>query len=435
MNFLVLILIDFLSPFIALGVIVKFLLSPRRGLIRNLPDELNERFGGLCAQKLDKLAGRPALWVHAASAGEVAAVEEFLRRLRERPDAPAVVLTTMTRSGREAASRLAQADVAALAPIDCWPAVRRFLRRVRPYALILVETELWPHMVELSARAGVRIGLVNGRVSERGFGRYRLVSPFLRRFWGRLERAAAQSEADARRFAALGVPAERIFITGNMKYDRLKAGADDRGRAEIARLGWQGVPLLVAASTHPGEEEILLEGFLEVRRRHPDLRLILAPRHVERCDAAAETLRLFGLSFVRLGQESKNCDALLVDAMGWLPSFYACAGAVFVGGSLVPVGGHNLLEPAASGVPVLFGPYTSHARQAAEALKDCGGGFEVTGSATLATTLERLLDQPALAKECGRKAQALVHSLQGATARTLEHLAPLIAVKPGSGLR
>ena len=435
MIFFVLALLNLAAPLVMLGVLLKFLLSPRRGLLRGLPGELRERWGGLCADAHAKIAGRPVLWVHVASAGEVAAVEEFMRRLHEGPHPPAIVVTTMTRAGREAACRLPQVDAATLAPIDSWPAVRRFLRRVRPYALILVETELWPNMIALSARAGLKICLVNGRISDRSFPRYRLISGFLRPFLRRLERVAAQTEADARRLVALGVPPEAIIVAGNMKYDRLKAGGDERGRKELARLGWQNAPLFVAGSTHPDEEEILIQAFLEARHKISGLRLVLAPRHVERADAAAETLGRLGVRFARLGIPRPDCEALLIDAMGWLPSFYACAGAAFVGGSLVPVGGHNLLEPAAFGVPVLFGPHISHARQAAESLKECGGGFEVAGASTLAGTLEQLFRNPAQASSCGQKAQALVRSLQGATARTLEHLAPAIMVRPGSGPR
>ena len=427
MTALVLVLLNLAAPLVVLGVLARFILSPRRGLLRDLPAELAERLGGLPDEARARLAGRPVLWVHAASAGEVAAVCEILRRLRQRPDAPAILLTTTTRAGRDAAARLSWVDAAVLAPIDCWPAVRRFLRQTRPYALVIVETELWPNMMELCARAGLRIGIVNGRISERSFPRYRLVAPFLRPFLARVDRVAARTEADGGRFAALGIPRDRIVVAGNMKYDRLASG-DERGRAELARLGWQGAAVLVAASTHPGEEEILLEAFAGLRRRFSDLKLVLAPRHVSRAADAAETLRRAALPFCRLG-EAPPADAcvLLVDAMGWLPSFFACARAAFVGGTLVPVGGHNVLEPAAAGIPVLFGPHVGHTREAAQALLGCGGGFQVSDAASLAEVLGRLLETPQDAAVSGRQAQALARSWQGATQRTLDHLAPVIA--------
>ena len=424
------VLLNLLAPWAVLGVLVRFLVSPRRGLLRELPDELGERLGGLPAEGRAALAGRPVLWVHAASAGEVASVEELLRRLSERPDAPAVLVTTTTRSGRDAARRLGQVDAAALAPVDCWPAVRRFLRHARPYALILVETELWPNMIELSARAGLKLGLVNGRISQRSYPRYRLVAGLLRPFFGRLLRVAVQTEADAQRFCALGIHRERMLVAGNMKHDRLKAGdRDGRGRQELARLGWEGCPLLVAGSTHPGEEDAVLAAFLTARLKFPRLKLALAPRHVERADGVAEVMRRRGLPFARLGRETPadGCDALLVDAMGWLPGLYACATVAFVGGSLVPVGGHNLLEPAWAGVPVVFGPHTAHTREAAAALQACGGGFMVGGAAGLGETILRLLGEPELAARSGAQARELARSLQGATARTLEHLAPVLA--------
>jgi 3-deoxy-D-manno-octulosonic-acid transferase len=428
MTGLVLLLLNFLAPIGVLVILLKFALSPRRGLLRDLPAEINERLGGLPAGTRAKLAGRPVLWVHAASAGEVAAVSEILRRLRERPQAPAILLTTTTRAGRDAAQRLPSVDAAALAPIDCWPAVRRFLRQVRPYALVIVETELWPNMIEFSARAGLKIGLVNGRISERSFPRYRFIAPLLRPFFQRLDRVAARTEVDGQRFVALGVPRDRVLVAGNMKYDRL-ASADERGRAELSRLGWQGNPVLVAASTHPGEEEVILEAFTGLRRRFPAIKLVMAPRHVERADDAAAAVQKTGLPFCRLAAAPPpDACILLVDAMGWLRSFFACAQAAFVGGTLVPVGGHNLLEPAAAGIPVVFGPHVEHTRESAQALLACGGGFQVVDAASLAEVIEGLFETAESSASAGRNAQTLVRSWQGATARTLEHLGPVLAV-------
>ncbi len=424
---LVLLLINLLAPLGVLGIVLKFLFSPRRGLLRDLPEELNERLGGLSEQAHAKLTGRPVLWVHAASAGEVAAVSEILRRLRQRSEAPAVLLTTTTRAGRDAAQCLPSVDAAALAPIDCWPAVRRFLRQAKPYALLLVETELWPNMIECSARAGLRIGVVNGRISERSFPRYRFIAPLLRPFIRRIDRLAARTAVDGRRFVALGVVEDRVLVAGNMKYDRLSS-RDERGRAELSRLGWQENPVLVAASTHPGEEEILLEAFSGLCRGFPGLKLVLAPRHVERADDAAAALRKMGLSFCRLGAPPPpDACVLLVDAMGWLPSFFACARAAFVGGTLLPVGGHNVLEPAAAGIPVVFGPHVEHTQEAAQALLACGGGFQVEDAASLEEVLGRLFGTTEASASAGRSAQALVHSWQGATQRTLAYLEPVIS--------
>jgi 3-deoxy-D-manno-octulosonic-acid transferase len=298
---------------------------------------------------------------------------------------------------------------------------------------VLVETELWPNMIELSARAGLRIGVVNGRISERSFPRYCLIAPLLRPFLRRIDRVAARSEVDGQRFVALGVPRDRVLAAGNMKYDRLASG-DERGRAELARLGWDGAPVLVAASTHPVEEEIILEAFVGLRRRLPALKLVLAPRHVERADDAAAALQKSGLAFCRLGGATPpEACVLLADAMGWLPSFFACAKAAFVGGSLVPVGGHNVLEPAVAGIPVIFGPHVEHTREAAQALLVCGGGFQVTDAASLAAVLERLLGTAEAAESAGRSAQALAQSWQGATQRTLGHLEAVLSVPPSHG--
>ncbi|HAM35804.1 MAG TPA: 3-deoxy-D-manno-octulosonic acid transferase [Elusimicrobia bacterium] len=428
---IVLILLNALAPLAALGVAAAFLFSPRRHLLRDLPSELGERLGGLSAAARAALAGRRVLWVHAASAGEVAAVAEMLRRLRHEPSPAAVVLSTMTRAGRDAAQRLEGVDVAVLAPIDCCWTVRRFLRQTRPFALILVETELWPNMIEFSGRQGLRLALVNGRISERSFGRYRLAAPFLRPILARLDKVAAQTQADARRFMALGVLEERIAVAGNMKYDRLSAAQDERGRQKLDSLGWQGRCVLVAGSTHPGEEEIVLQGFLAARRKFPRLGLVLAPRHVERADGAAARLQSLGVKFARLSQDqpAPDCDALLVDSMGWLQSFYACASAAFVGGTLVPVGGHNVLEPAAAGAPVIFGPHVANTRETAEALISCGAGFMARDAGALSDVLCRLLAEPEFASRCGTQAKKLVRQLQGATQRSMDQLSCILNLR------
>ena len=425
----VLALLNLLAPLAALGLVAKFLASSRRGLLRGLPSELDERLGGLPAGAEERLAGRRVLWVHAASAGEVAAVDELLRRVHARPAAPAILMTTTTSAGRDAARRLAHVDAAALAPMDCWPAVRRFLRRARPYALVLVETELWPNMLELSARAGLRIGLVNARLSERSFSRYRLAAGLLRPFLGRLDKVAARTESDGRRFLDLGLPPDRLLVAGNMKYDRLAPARDDTAvRDRLVRLGWQGCAILAAGSTHPGEHEQVLAAFRQARGRFPELRLILAPRHLEKAAEVEAALLASGVAFSRWSkpQDDPRSECLLLDAMGVLRACYSQAAVAFVGGTLVPVGGHNLLEPALAGVPVLFGPHTAHTRETAEGLLACGGGFSAADASGLAEALSRLLADPALAAQSGRQALSLARSLQGATARTLEHLAAVL---------
>lgn len=424
MSLLVLVLEALLSPFAALAVVLAFLLSPKRGRLSGLHDELPERFGGVRDTALDRLHGREVWWFHAASAGEVAGLAPILAALHKK-GGPALVLTTTTLSGREAARALDTVAWAQLAPIDAWPFVSRFLKALSPRRLILAETELWPTTLILAARAGLAPALVNARLTPRSLERYRLVSAFLAPALGALATVAAQSEEDAERFAELGVPRGRLTVAGNAKYDRaLAPAASDAARARVAALGWDGDPLFVAGSTHPFEEEMVLSAFLAARRAVPRLRLVLAPRHLERAADAADLLAHAGLSLARWsGAAESGRDALLLDEMGVLSSFYPLARAAFVGGTMVKVGGHNLLEPASAGVPVLFGPHTGHIEHPAALLSaHGGGGRRVRDAEELAARLTEFALDEASARAAGESARKSAGRLRGAVARTLEAL-------------
>lgn len=424
MTLLILLAETLLAPVAGLGVVLSFLFSPRRGRLAGLLDELPERFGGVRDTALDRLHGREIWWFHAASAGEVAGLAPVLEALHKK-GSPALVVTTTTYSGREAARALPFVAWAQLAPLDAWPFVARFLKSLSPRRLILSETELWPTTLILAARAGLSPALVNARLTARSLARYRLVAGLLSPALLSLSSVAAQSEEDAERFAALGVPPGRIVVTGNSKYDRDAAPAStDAARARVAALGWKDAPLFVAGSTHPFEEEMVLSAFLAARREAPGLRLVLAPRHLERAADAADLLVHAGLKLSRWsGAPESDRDALLLDEMGVLPSFYALARAAFVGGSLVKVGGHNLLEPASAGAPVLFGPHTGHIERPAELLAARGGGGRrVRDAAELAARLTEFAKDAALASAAGESARRTAAGLRGASARTLEAL-------------
>ena len=424
MNLLILLLETVLAPVAGLGVILSFLLSPKRGRLAGLCDELPERLGSIPDTALDRLHGRDKWWFHAASAGEVSGLVPILEALYKR-GAPAIVLTTTTRSGRDAARAIPCVAWAQLAPFDAWPCVARFMKALSPRRLILSETELWPTTLILASRAGLMPALVNARLTEKSLSRYRLISALLAPALQALAVVAAQSTDDAARFVALGVPSERVKVTGNAKYDgNAVAAASASARAKVAALGWEQDPLFVAGSTHPFEEEMVLAAFLAARGAVPRLRLVLAPRHLERAADAADLLAHAGLKAARWnGAAETGRDALLLNEMGVLPSFYALARAAFVGGTLVKVGGHNLLEPASAGVPVLFGPHTGHIERPAELLASHGGGGRrVRDAEELAARLtEFALDEKA-ARAAGDSARKVADGLRGACARTLEAL-------------
>ena len=424
MTALVLLAENLLFPFAALAFLLRFAFSSRRRFLLGLHEEMRERLGLLSAEQLRRLAGRRVLWVHAASAGEVSAVAGLLERIRRLPGAPAILATCSTAAGREKARGLAAVDLAVMAPLDFYPAAKRFLALTGPKSLLIAETELWPHLIELSHRGGVRIALVNGRLSERSLRRLRLFKRLVTPFLLRIERLAVQTKADARRFLELGAEPSRLAVCGNMKYDQAKPLGDPAPASEfLGRLGWKGLPLFVAGSTHPGEEEILLDAFLQARQARPEARLVIAPRHVERSRQTADSLRQRGLKAVAWSQgPSPDADALLLDSLGVLPHFYEFATVSFVGGTMVPVGGHNLLEPALAGSPVIFGPHTFHTPETATLLENAGCGFRAADAGRLSEILRELLSDPARSAALGRDARSAARSLAGATDRTLAQI-------------
>jgi 3-deoxy-D-manno-octulosonic-acid transferase len=422
----ILIIETLLTPLVALGLVLAFLFSPKRGRLEGLAAELPERFGFVPPDVRARLKGKVVWWFHAASAGEVSGLSPLIEAIALRDNPPAVVLTTTTRSGREAAGNVAGVAWAQLAPLDAWPCVSRFLSAVRPTRLILSETELWPSALILADRAGLGPCLVNARLTQKSFSRYIQISKLMAPVLRTLSLVAAQSEEDARRFRTLGVPAARIRVTGNAKYDRTATpAADEAAQARLTAMAWDGSPLFVAGSTHPLEEEMILAAYLSARRAVPLLRLVLAPRHLERVASAVELLERGGLRLSRWSAAEAaelGADALVLDVMGVLPSFYPLSCAAFVGGTLVPVGGHNLLEPALAGVPVLFGPHTEHIHRPAKLLVAEGGGRLVNDAHELSKCMADFAGDETLSRVIGGQARALAVRLQGATTRILAEL-------------
>ena len=421
MSELLLLLENLLFPFGALAIILKFALSPRKGALKPLWSELPERFGKITVPASVPAAGR--VWVHCASAGEVNAAAALIARLAAR--GKAVILTATTATGRERAAALPGVAAVSFAPLDCALAVDIFLERVQPEALLIVETEIWPQMLALTSRHGIPAGIVNARMTERSFGRYRWIAPMLRPLLAELSVVAAQTEADAARFRALGAP--RVVVAGNMKHD-LPGGGDASAEvsAAFAELGWGDAPVFCAGSTHPGEEIAVLGAFRAARAVEPRLKLVIAPRHRERAEDCARGLTAANLKFCRWSARESGAEAVLIDSLGVLGRLYPLCFVAFVGGTLVPVGGHNLLEPALAGKPVLFGPHTAHQAEAAQLLESAGAGFCAADGGRLTTLLRELLADPARARGMGELARKTARSLQGAVNRTETLILPLL---------
>jgi 3-deoxy-D-manno-octulosonic-acid transferase len=377
-----------------------------------------------------------SIWVHAVSVGEVLAARPLVAELRRRYPRLRVFLSTTTRTGQELAKRsVTDADAVFYFPFDWTFTVRRTLRVVRPRLFVMVETEIWPNLLRECRRREVRTVLVNGRISSRSFPRYRLARPFFRRVLGDIDRFCAQGDATARRLVELGVDPARITITGSLKFDAFdRPAAPGRGRERVLRFFRMsaGRPVLVAGSTQRGEEDAVIRAFNRFRSTaagHNAL-LILAARHPERFDEVDRLCRQEGLSTIRRSElpidAEPRADAVIVDTIGELAALYQVATAVFVGGSLVPAGGHNILEPAAHGKPIVFGPHMQNFAEIAGAFLANGAAVQVRTDRELEDAVVTLMGDPVRRARLGAAARALVDANRGATERTLSVIADVL---------
>lgn len=386
---------------------------------------ISERFGF----GMPRLA-RPSIWVHAVSVGEVQAAAPLVRTLLKRHPGVPLVLTTMTPTGSERVQALfGDTVIHSYVPYDLAGAVHRFFDWARPSLAIIMETELWPNLYHECGQRQVPLVLASARVSLRSVRYYRLLIPLFRNTLANGIVIAAQTPVDAERFCSLGANPARTHVTGNIKFDfELPAEIAARGR-ELRDQQAEDRPVWVAASTHDGEEIAVLEAHERILEHHPGALLVLVPRHPERFAPVAALLDSRGISYVTRSSRALAGPAtcvLLGDTMGELTTFYAAADVAFVGGSLVPIGGHNLLEPVALGVPVVTGPHNENAADIAELLFDCGAALVVPDWAGLAAEVSWLLgDQPERHKRGLAGSQAIAAN-RGALARLLALVDPLI---------
>jgi 3-deoxy-D-manno-octulosonic-acid transferase len=423
------------SLLLTLGVL---LLSPlfiwRRG---KYTAGLKQRLGGVPEFNT---GGRPVIWLHCVSVGETQAARPLAQALLETYPQHALVVSTTTLTGQRLAQEVFSSQAAAVFyfPFDWAWTVRRALRRVRPAAVLIMETEIWPNFLRVCRRENVPVAIVNGRLSEKSARGYSRAKWFIRRILNNLTLAVMQSDADAGRFCSLGLPTEKVRVSGNIKYD-LAPAASENGLADALRLRFQideTRPLIVAASTHAPEEIAVLEAFKILRRTHPQARLLIAPRHPERFREVAELLQNTAFNWSRRSSESQagdaQADVILLDSIGELRAVYALAQIVLVGGSLAKTGGHNVLEPAAAGVCVLTGAHTFNFTAiindfvAADALIALPDLPEAETPAQLARVWGELLADGGRRERLTRNARAVLEQNRGATRRTSELLAPIL---------
>jgi len=369
------------------------------------------------------------IWLHAVSVGEAVAAVPLANELRARhPDIPLLV-STATETGRSVAEQRMPAERFVFFPLDFRWAVQPVLARLRPRLVLLTETELWPNFLAVCAQRRVAVAVVNGRISPRSFRRYRLAARWLPRILKDVSLFCMQSPEDAQRIVALGASPDRVQITGNIKFD-LPAGQVQREEVLRALGLSRHRRLVVGGSTHRGEEEVLLRAFTAALASRPDLCLLLAPRHPERLEEVERLVSRLELRVLRRSRlpaaSLDGIPVILLDTVGELASLYAAAQVVFIGGSLIPHGGQNLLEPAAQGRPVLHGPFMHNFAEIRALFDGAGAALQIEGADDLERQLGALLDDPERADRMGRLGRQILETHRGATRRTAELVEALL---------
>ena len=385
--------------------------------LSNFPERMGFYRGG---------SGEHDLWIHAVSVGEAIAAQPVVREIRRMRPATSIVMTTTTISGQAQARRLYPDATVTYFPFDFSFAVRRFLAHHKPRLFATMETEIWPNVTRIARGSGMRLILANGRISDRSFPRYRLmrriVGPVLRRY----DRVLAREQVDRDRFVAIGAAAEKVEVTGNVKFDYEPDSSPLEVAPQIESL-IGGRKTLILGSTMEGEDEALLP-LIEAFLREQDAFVVIAPRKGERFEQVAALLSTTSLRFVRRSAlRHQSADVLLLDSFGELARMYRYATAAFVGGSIAPFGGHNPIEPAAAGVPVCFGPSMSNFREIATAFLDADAAEEVASPGEVIEFASRMFEDEREQRTFGERARQVVERNRGASERTARRIVELLA--------
>lgn len=410
--------------FLAVPLIIPYYLIrfARKGRLRK---GIGERLGFLSPEKRARLEGGDTVWVHAVSVGETMAVRPLLKALKARYPEKKIVLSTVTETGRRIAENLPDVAVCIYFPFDFGFAVRRMLQAVNPSLVVVVETEIWPNFLRRAHCSGIPVVLANGRISDKSFGGYLRFSRLFRPVLENFDALCMQTGEDARRIIAIGALAGRVHVTGNLKYDipvRIVPEEMMSSLRDSYHIPGE-VAVFAAGSTHQGEEETILDVYRSLAEEGRPLFLVLVPRHPERAEEVAALAKQKGLSCVRRSTLDETAgsfragEVLLVDTVGELMDIYAIADLVFVGGSLVPVGGHNLLEPASLAVPMIFGPHMNNFREIASRILQSRGGIQVADPDGFSRIVTELLDSPAKRRELGGNGARILSENAGSTDR------------------
>jgi 3-deoxy-D-manno-octulosonic-acid transferase len=422
--------------FFAYNILSIFLLFPvviyhlYRSVSRGRPPAFRERFGYIPAAELAVIRNRPVIWLHAVSVGESIAARPLLKALRKRYPDHAIVVSNTTETGRGISSTFPEIDLCIYFPFDFLPTVICILKSIRPKLIIIMETEIWPNFTREATRRGIPVLLANGRISDRSFGRYLKFSWFFRHALQLFSHLCMQTETDRERMITIGAPDRRTLTTGNLKYDIPVCAANSDEQKHLRNT--YGIPndliVLMAGSTHSGEEQHVITMYKQLAATIGNLFLILVPRHPERCAEVAATLKESDLTFTRRTTLSstelfKQGEVLLVDTIGEMMNLYALSDVAFVGGSLVPTGGHNLLEPASAGVVSVFGPHMTNFREITELVLQYGAGIQVDTPEEFTVSMRTLVASYELRRVLGQNGLKMIRDNGGATERHMEIIA------------
>ncbi len=379
---------------------------------------------------------QPSIWIHAVSVGETLAVQPLMKLLHGLGQENCrLVFSTTTLTGQAVArTRFSEWATVIYFPIDFPHSVRRVLEAINPSLVLVVETEIWPNFLRACGRRGIPVILINGRISQRSFRGYSFLGPIISRVLNQFRLLLMQTQVDADRALALGADPNRVAVTGNLKYDIDTPDQQFRRIEEVDQLfGLRGGHLIVAGSTAPGEESILLDAFANLLHKPTtrDIRLLIAPRHPERFNEVAAIIRKTGLHFVRRSEPDsmragQAVQVILLDSLGELAAVYAMADIVFIGGSLVPVGGHNILEPALFGKPIVVGPHMSNFQAIIQEFKTKDAIIQLHSPNELEQVFHNLIQDPNRRRTLGENARAVLNTNGGATRRTVAAIAPYL---------
>ncbi len=410
----------FLYSVIQIIVFFLFLiLSPTR---RAHFASIRNRMGFFQIPKLTK-----PIWIHAVSVGEVLSVKKLIERIRQEFPGVPIVLSTVTPTGQQVVkSPSYQTDALIFFPFDLRYSVNRVLAQVDPKMIVIAETEIWPHFLRACQKRKIPVLWVNGRISDKSYPRYLWIRSLLKKILSRYARIGMQSELDCQRVIALGADPKKVFVIGNLKYDM--SFLNKSLSEELIKKLAISDPLLIAASTMPLEEKMILDAFSQLLVKYPQLRLLIAPRHPGRFDEVASLIEKSGYSYARRSQLHGSPQVILLDSLGELAATFEFARVVFVGGSLVPYGGHNILEPAFFSKPILFGPYMENFSEMAKRFLQETAAIEVSSPQTLAHAVDTILSDDRLTETLGKNGKRLVDKNQGATERTLTLIREVMTV-------